>query len=342
MSRLCKLRSAMAAGLAVVMAMAFAGQTAIAAVCGGQSLLGKLESEDPQLYQQVADEAASTPNGEAVLWKVTGNGTAAPSYLFGTIHMTDVRVATLSDPVKQAMGTVKVLALEVLGIGDKKAQQSIFTKRRDLVLLRGGSLWRYLEPGMQNSVARDLQLVGISQIVARRLQPWVAAVALSVSPCESKRQHTDHPMQDQALAIYAKERGIEVVGLETMAEQFSVYSSMSIKEQAIFLIDVARLSDQMHDFNETMIQSYLDRKVTWYVPFINAITGRNKTAAEKEVKVNYMTALIDKRNVDLAERTEAVLKTGNAMIAIGAYRLPGEQGLVTLLRKRGFTVTAVN
>jgi uncharacterized protein YbaP (TraB family) len=44
----------------------------------------------------------------------------------------------------------------------------------------------------------------------------------------------------------------------------------------------------------------------------------------------------------MAERVEAIAKSGNALIAVGTLLLPGDQGLVTLLRKRGFTVTAVD
>ena len=341
MSYLCRLR-VMVAGLAVVMVMAFAGQPAIAAVCGGQNLLAKLESDQPELYQQVAADAAQTPNGEAVLWKIDGDGAAEPSYLLGTIHMTDDRVATPSGPVRQVLDTVKVVALEIANIGDRQALQAELGKRPDLMMLNGGSLWNYMGPGMQEVVSRQLEQAGIPQAVARRLQPWLPALTLSVSLCEAQRNQAGHQVLDQAIEAYAKAKGVQVVGLETALEQFAIMSSMPLQSQAMFLIDAARMRDQVNDLNETMIQAYLDRKVTWFIPFSKVISKQKETDAEKAAEADFMMALIDRRNANMAERAEAMLKDGNALIAVGALHLPGKHGLVALFRKQGFIVTAVN
>jgi uncharacterized protein YbaP (TraB family) len=43
----------------------------------------------------------------------------------------------------------------------------------------------------------------------------------------------------------------------------------------------------------------------------------------------------------MAEHAAPILANGNVFMAVGALHLPGDQGLVELLRKQGFTVTAV-
>jgi uncharacterized protein YbaP (TraB family) len=48
------------------------------------------------------------------------------------------------------------------------------------------------------------------------------------------------------------------------------------------------------------------------------------------------------RNKIMAERAAPILATGNVFMAVGALHLPGEGGVIELLRKQGFTVTAVN
>jgi len=44
----------------------------------------------------------------------------------------------------------------------------------------------------------------------------------------------------------------------------------------------------------------------------------------------------------MAERMEPWLKQGGAFIAVGALHLPGEQGLIRLLRQRGYSVRVVD
>ena len=46
------------------------------------------------------------------------------------------------------------------------------------------------------------------------------------------------------------------------------------------------------------------------------------------------------RNKTMAESAEPILAKGNAFIAVGALHLPGPDGLIELLRKAGYTVTA--
>ena len=52
-----------------------------------------------------------------------------------------------------------------------------------------------------------------------------------------------------------------------------------------------------------------------------------------------MQVLIDKRNANMAERALPHLNAGSVLIAVGAMHLPGEAGLVHLLRERGFEIT---
>ena len=54
-----------------------------------------------------------------------------------------------------------------------------------------------------------------------------------------------------------------------------------------------------------------------------------------------MFRFIDARNLVMAERMTERLDQGGAFIAIGALHLPGEKGLVSLLKARGYRVEPV-
>jgi uncharacterized protein YbaP (TraB family) len=52
--------------------------------------------------------------------------------------------------------------------------------------------------------------------------------------------------------------------------------------------------------------------------------------------------LIEKRNITMHRRALDLLKDGNVFLAVGALHLPGDKGLVELLRQSGYKVTPVN
>src|SRR5436190_20347234 len=51
--------------------------------------------------------------GYNLLWKIEGNGLQKPSYLFGTMHVRDVRAFEFSDSVMIALDQCRNFALEI-------------------------------------------------------------------------------------------------------------------------------------------------------------------------------------------------------------------------------------
>ena len=51
--------------------------------------------------------------------------------------------------------------------------------------------------------------------------------------------------------------------------------------------------------------------------------------------------LINKRNANWVRVMAGLLPTASVLIAVGAGHLPGDKGLISLLRKEGYTVTPV-
>ncbi len=53
-------------------------------------------------------------------------------------------------------------------------------------------------------------------------------------------------------------------------------------------------------------------------------------------------ALLTDRNHVMAERAVPLLEKGNAFIAVGAMHLPGNEGLISLLKQKGYSLTVQN
>jgi uncharacterized protein YbaP (TraB family) len=54
-----------------------------------------------------------------------------------------------------------------------------------------------------------------------------------------------------------------------------------------------------------------------------------------------MNVLLDNRNQNWIPKIEKVAKEKPTLFAVGAAHLPGENGVIALLRKKGYTVEAV-
>ena len=77
------------------------------------------------------------------------------------------------------------------------------------------------------------------------------------------------------------------------------------------------------------------------MPVLRHIVKRGGLTYDENAYADFMRLIVDKRNHTMAERAQPLIEKGKVFIAVGALHLPGEEGLVELLRERGYRVTAV-
>jgi TraB/PrgY/gumN family len=82
-------------------------------ICKGRDLVAELSKTDPTTARQMLEQAAAIKNAGPLLWKITPSNGAKPSYLMGTIHVTDSAINNLSEDLKAKIRASKVLALEL-------------------------------------------------------------------------------------------------------------------------------------------------------------------------------------------------------------------------------------
>lgn len=329
--------------LAVVFTLLMAGAAAMASEppsCAGINLLDDLQTRDRALYDQVMAKAAATPNGEAMMWKIETAG-APPSHLVGTAHVSDPRVTRGPAGLSGIIAEADVVALEIAEIGDDQAMAAATLKHaRLMVMPPGQSLWDVVPDEHEDLIRSSPNLPGGSAGTLFGYQPWVVAMLLSVPACELAREASGIPAFDKLIARQAARHDVSVVGLETVEEQFTVLSGMSMAMQVDFLVQSARLSPQAADYFETLVALYERRQIAAMMPLSEIL---EPPSAQSGAILAYIQAdLIEKRNRTMAHRADNLLRKGNAVIAVGALHLPGETGLVELLRQAGYKVTPVN
>ncbi len=305
--------------------------------CKGANLLEKLQVENKAAYDRILAEASKIENAESIFWKVEKEGQEL-SWLFGTMHMADPEIATLSPQVKEAILTSDALVVESVDALDPVAAQKAMGALAHLTLLSERTLSDLVEDDLEDELAAAVTARGIPMQIADRMQPWLVATTISLPICELQRKQTGEKVLDAKLAEFAKTSGKDLKGLETIGEQLTALASLPQDYHVSALEETLESGDLAIDMIETLKQSYLSGKMGVVFPLMKEVMPKS---GKGEGALKLQEILIDKRNVTMAERAEPILKAGSTFMAVGALHLPGKTGLVKLLRDNGYTVSAV-
>lgn len=307
--------------------------------CTGKDALRELAAERPDELARITAEAAKTLNGKGLLWKIEKDG-LVPSYLFGTMHMTDPRVTALTPHAQQAFEGAGTVVIETTDVIDKSKMMEALAKRPDLMMFTDDkTLTSLLSPEDKAALEKGLADRGIPLATVIKMKPWMLASMVALPACEMARQAAGAPVLDLKLAADAEAGGKALKGLETVADQLGAMASLPMEFHLRGLIDTVRMGDKIDDVMETMIELYEREEIAMIMPTVNAFTS--EAGMDNSGYAEFEQTMITARNVTMAERAAPILAGGSAFIAVGALHLPGPEGVIELLRNAGYTVTRV-
>lgn len=306
-----------------------------AETCVGVNLLSKLKQEDPTTYDRIHIEASQVENSNSLFWKIEKSGVPT-SYLFGTMHMADPRIATLGSDLKAAINDADVVVVESTDALDPKKSQAAMAQVAHLTMLQSGSLSDLVDDDLEDELASAVEARGIPMAVADRMQPWLIATTISLPICELQRKQSGDVVLDAALVAYGRNASKDIAGLETVAEQLEAIASLPIDYHVSALEETLSSGSLALDMVETLKEIYLSGNTGIVFPLMKAVMPK---AGDGDGAAKFQEALVEKRNFTMAERVQPILQKQSAFVAVGALHLPGETGLVALLRDAGFRVT---
>lgn len=272
--------------------------------------------------------AAELIYGQGVLWKVEREG-LAPSYLFGTIHITEERILDLPAPVRAAFEGAKIAVFEVIMTDEVRMKMG-----REMVLTDGRNLQAILGPELFQQTAVVARRYGFEPQHLLAFKPWALALIFSLPQTELARSAAGDVPLDQMLQNEAADMGKRVLALESAEEQIALFTDIPEIEQIDMLETAVKENAKVAGVFENMVRLYLARDIEG---ILDAMMEQSKTMNPKYVE-KFLARFNDARNVKMAERMAPVLRQGGAFVAIGALHLGGEQGLVSLLKAQGFKV----
>lgn len=274
---------------------------------------------------------ALTANAQ-LLWKISGNGSLKPSYIFGTHHLAPESFLDSVPGLQQALHQARKV------YGEMDMQQAtqpaqVMAMQKMLIAPPDSTLDKVLSPRAYNILDSLLTANnGMPLAILSKLTPAAVSAQLSVLMAKNCLPDDDESVPlDVAIQTIAREQNIAVSGLETMAEQAELLFGQPIAQQA------AELEESL------TAQSFNNENI---VALTTAYLNQDFKTLEKLVSTEQMTAqqrerLLWRRNIRWAEDLSEPLKQGNLFIAVGAAHLTGPLSVIERLRKMGFDVTPV-
>lgn len=260
---------------------------------------------------------------KTVLWEVSGKDWQKPSYLFGTMHLLCEQDAKLSDSLRFTIDQAEKVyfeldmdnTLEMLGM-IKHMRMKGEVRLSDL--LSEGEYEKVKQYFAQRKSILPLSMM-------ERFKPFFISALLQqqTMPCEKQDG------MESVIMKYAKRQGKEIKGLETMAFQASIFDSIPYAEQAKALVQSIDSADKQDNSMRELMQVYLDQDLDR----MYALTTQEELGMEGALDL-----LLFNRNARWVDRMQELSGSTTYIYAVGAGHLPGEKGLIQLLRNRGYRV----
>ena len=272
-----------------------------------------------------------------ILYKVSGNGAKGDSYVMGTHHLAPISIIDSIKGFNAAINSVDAVygEIELSEMNSPASQQKmmmaamaptdstlskVFTKEQfdsiDNVIKKysgGQATLNMLEPMKPMLVGQQLTILMNLQVIPNF-----------------------NPMQllDSHVQTLGAQAGKGTFGLENIDFQINVLFGDPISKQAEDLLETIRKEEKMKSFSLNLYNAYMIQDIEK----VRQLMIDPDLGLEPEDEAKMLT----NRNVNWVNQLKTILPQKSVFVCVGAGHLPGENGVLNLLRQAGYTITPVN
>ncbi|WP_323763679.1 TraB/GumN family protein [Marinovum sp.] len=296
----------------------------------------------PASLKELQAEAGAMAHATGRFWRVVAPS-GAVSHLWGTMHSADPRILALPDLVEQRIAEARLVALEIDPVLPSRAafdaQFDSADWYRDTPLTEAPD---GLDPQVLGWIRLRTEGLGWGRGAPERLTPGALAELLLSDPCNDFSAGV-LPTQDGRIQMLGQIGGADILPLEPADR---IHRHLDQPGNAGFAVDFLNVYGAYLDPGLTTAQRasqmalYLSGRLGLLMAWDRAVVGAvlaDGGGAVDRVNRHLLTA----RNRAFIATARAELAAGGVFVAVGGFHLPGETGLVALLRHQGFTVTRI-
>jgi uncharacterized protein len=263
-----------------------------------------------------------------LLWRIDKQG-VAPSHVYGTIHVTDARLAELPPLVRERFDGAKSLMLEFVPdpySRERFLEASMFLDRQTLAEKIG--------PADFERALEQLQPIGLPREVVNKLKPWGVLLNLR----NPKRAEQGAPLGSQLLEL-ARARRLPFDQIEGVEEQIFTFDEFPMESQVALLKHSLAHRDELVELAERTLEAYLAGDLAGIWRLREQFVARHPQIAAHQAVMT--KRVVHDRSVVMAFRMQRQLRRGAAFVALGALHLYGEKGVLALLEADGYRAERV-
>lgn len=270
-----------------------------------------------------------------LLWKVSGGNLGRSSYIMGTYHFAPASMMEKIPGMQQALEGCDVVVGEV----DKEELMSQETQMKmgmAMMAPQDSTLDKLFSPQdyaiVEKVFDKYFGTMGVKLSQMNMLKP--SAISVQMQALQAAKYFpniNEAELIDMAVQTRANEMGRPSIGLETVEEQVELLFSTPLSEQAEGLLEACKKDDLFVVQSSALVEAYMAQDLA---KIEQVMTDTEVGGDDAEA----MDALIYDRNRDWVEKLVKMMPERAALVCVGAGHLPGDQGLLQLLRDRGYTV----
>ncbi|MFK7920487.1 MAG: TraB/GumN family protein [Bacteroidia bacterium] len=260
----------------------------------------------------------------SLLWEIKGNGLKQTSYLYGTIHVIPKDSFFIDAPVSKRLKKADRLVMEM-----KLNMGAMISAMRAMMLPKDQSLDQFLSVEEMAAV-RSFMLDSISQPLPtfERIKPLMISEHFSSQYCMGAKQES----YEMYFSRQFKKMKKPISGLETAKEQMKYLDGVTMDDQIEGLLQIVNSPEEVCEQYDQMLALYRQQRLGDLL----TMTMGEETMEES------LEGLLYERNRNWIPQLEKMMRKESVFIAVGAAHLPGEKGVIELLRAAGYKLRPIS
>jgi uncharacterized protein YbaP (TraB family) len=260
---------------------------------------------------------------KSLLWEVKNKDGKTCAHLFGTIHVMAESKFYFPKKLEKIVAKSDGICLEIAGLTTnapsieklmmtEKSLPDLFSVSQIDSIHRWAEKFLYLKPEQFNENFGHAKPFLLLQFILKSSLP------------ETTKSY------EFVFEEMAEKNKQDVIGLETVDFQLSLFDSMTIEDQVKMVMESLKDEGIAKTKFEEMQQMYLEQNLDR----LYHLTKEESTPLNRN--------FLENRNIDWIPKIENIMRDKVVFIAVGAAHLAGPEGVIELLKKKGYQVLPID